>query len=148
MGQVAAPGFGESMLRSMVAVLRIVILVGTREVGLEAGPSRGVGDGVNHGGEDRFEEAVIVGERGGVVGGEGGFHGFFCGWRDEFDAANENASEFGGRGRDGEREDGVDEAPRNDIEDAGAVVEPGGFPGFEHGVGFVGEEALGDEELL
>lgn len=132
------------------------LIVGSRvEVGVDGVEVEGeliasglVGRRVEHSAEDRLEEAAIFGEGGAVVGGESVGHGLFGGASDEFDAADEDAGELRGNGSDGEREDRVDESAGNDVEDAGAFVEPGGFPGLEHGVSFVGEETLRDEEAF
>ena len=49
---------------------------------------------------------------------------------------------------DVERKNGIDEGAGNDVDEAGAFLEPGSFPGFQHGVGFVGKKPLGDEEAF
>ena len=97
--------------------------------------------------EDWVEEAGIFFERGTIAGGEGGFDSVLRCRRDEFEPSDEDAGDIGG-GFDGEWKNGINEGTRNDVDEARAFLEPGAFPGFEHGVGFVGEETLGDEEAF
>jgi len=70
------------------------------------------------------------------------------GGSDEFETADEDADGVGRSGMDVERKNGIDEGARNDVDEAGTFFEPGGFPGFDHGVGFVREETLRDEETF
>src|SRR6202008_1695013 len=110
-----------------------------------AGPVRGF---LDHGGEDGLEEAMVFGEGELIVRGEGGFDGALRGGSDEFETSDEDAGGSCWRRGNAEWKNGIDEAAGNDVDEAGAFFEPGGFPGFEHGVGFVGEEALGNKDPL
>ena len=108
----------------------------------------GVGGFLDHVAKDKLEEAVVLGEGELIVGGEGGFDSSLGGRSDELEAADEHAGCHDWSGRNAERQDGIDEAARNDVDEARALLEPGIFPCFEHGVGFVGEETLGDEDAF
>lgn len=107
-----------------------------------------VGAFLDHAAENGLEKTVVFGEGELIVGGEGRFDGVFGGGSNEFEAADEDAGGCGWRGRDAEGQNGVDEAARNDVDEAGTLFEPGIFPGFEHGVGLVGEEALGNKDAF
>ena len=107
-----------------------------------------VGGLLDHDLEDGFEEAGIMGKGGAIVGGEGGFDGLLGGRSNEFESANEDANGCGWSGSDAEGKNGIHEAAGNDVDEAGAFFEPGVFPGFEHGVSFVGIKTLGDEEAF
>ena len=100
---------------------------------------------LKHGAEDGVEEAGIFDEGRVITGSESSFDDLFGGGSDEFEAANEDAGCAGRDRFDSERKNGVHEGAGDDVDDAGAFFKPGIFPGFEHGVGFVGEEALRDE---
>jgi len=102
---------------------------------------------LEHEEEDWFEEARVFRERGTVAGGEGGFDGMLRCRRDEFEPSNEDAGDVGG-GFNGEWKNGVNKRTRNDVDETRPFFEPGVFPSFEHGVGFVGKETLGDEEAF
>ena len=136
-------------IRQLLVVSRRVEVSGDRvEVIGKALLARRVGGLLDHGLEDGLEEAEILGKSGFVVGGEGGFDGFFGGGSDEFEAADEDANGADGGGRDAERQDGVHKAPGNDVNEARAFLEPGIFPGFEHGVGLIREKAFGGEDAF
>jgi len=120
---------------------------GVEEVA-ELGDASGVGSFGDHGFENGFEEAAVFGEGGAVAGSEGGFDSVLRGGSDELDAADKNARELRGRGTNGKRQDRIHEGARNNVNEARTFFEPGVFPGFEHGVGFVGKETLSDEHAF
>ena len=120
---------------------------GVEEVA-ELGDASGVGSFGDHGFENGFEEAAVFGEGGAVAGSEGGFYGVLRGGSDKLDAADENARELRGSGTNGKRQDRIHESAWNDVDEARAIFEPGVFPGFKHGVGFVGGKALSDEDAF
>ena len=107
-----------------------------------------VGGLLDHEEDDRFEEAGISGQCGAVTCSEGGFDGLLGGGSDEFETADEDTRSVGGCRVDGEGKNGIDEGAGKDVDKAGTFFEPGTFPGFEHGVGFVGEKSLGDKDAF
>src|SRR5467141_2260887 len=105
----------------------------------------GVESACDHGFEDGFEEAGVFAEGGAVAFCKGAFDGA-CGCRgDQFEAADEDARGLYRRGLDAQRQHGIHEFRRNDVEEAAAFLKPGIAPGFDHGLRLVLIEALGDE---
>ena len=104
-----------------------------------------VGGLLDHGAEDWFEEARVLGKGGAIVGDKGGFDGLLRGRCDQFDAADKDAGDIPWRWIDVEWEHGVDECARDDVNEPRAFFKPGRFPGFQHGVRFVGKESFGNE---
>ena len=103
---------------------------------------------LNHSLQNGLEEAAVLAQGGVVVCREGALDGALRGRRDEFEASDEYALGLFGGWSNGEREDGIDEFFRDDVEQARAFLEPGIAPGFHHGVGFVLIEAFCDENAF
>jgi hypothetical protein len=120
-------------------VVELIHRAEIREIGSQAPGAIAVPGVLQHGDEDGFEEAGVLGERCAVVCGEGGFNRLFCGGGDEFEAADEDTNGGGGGGSHAKRKNGISEAAGDDVDETGTFLEPGIFPGFDHGVGFIGE---------
>lgn len=153
-------GVGASAAFGVVAGLRTCVFSESRatgrnsrsrcgaEIGEELFLARFVRCLLNHGDEDGFEGARILQERGSITLEVGGFDDVLRCGSDEFETTNKHACGVVRRWIDVQRQHGIDKRAWNDIDEARALFEPRVFSAFEHGVGFVGEEALGNEDAF